>query len=248
MPSTTTQSYNANIHALKQYLLPEALRSLLLTQFPANMLHMKNIIFDFDGTIANSLLALAEIIEKLAPIYHFQAITPDILPQLRTMPAQQILTYLKIKPWLVPILMIVVRYQLQKKIPQMTLQPGLDSLFKRLTKHTANIGILSSNSKKNIEQFLSQHPINPIKYIHVEKYRLSKHRALRSLLRKHNFQTSNTCYVVDEMRDIEAAQALGITSIAVTWGYNTSEALAAAKPDFLVHTPEALEKILLSKA
>ncbi len=188
-------------------------------------MQQKHIIFDFDGTMADSLLALAEITQQLAPIYHFCRITPDMLPKLRTMPAQQILTYLHIKPWLVPILMIAVRRKLHHTIPDMALQKGFNALLKKLPSVSASIGILSSNSKTNIYQFLSQHQLKQIDYVHVEKYKLSKQKALRRLLKKNNFQASNTYYVVDEVRDIEAAKAVGITSVAVTWGYNSLEAL-----------------------
>ncbi|MDF1677869.1 MAG: HAD hydrolase-like protein [Legionellaceae bacterium] len=205
----------------------------------------KHIIFDFDGTLADSLQALAKVTQVLAPIYHFQAISPELLPELRTMPAQQIINYLGIKPWLVPILMIAVRRRLLAQIPSMRLQPGLGTLFDPLSKHTSSIGILSSNSKKNIAQFLSQHNIRQVNYIHVEKHRLSKRHALKHLMKKNQFHAKDTYYVVDEVRDIEAAKTLGITSIAVTWGYNTKEALQKAEPTFLVETPKALKETLI---
>ncbi|MCH9756094.1 MAG: HAD hydrolase-like protein [Gammaproteobacteria bacterium] len=205
----------------------------------------KHIIFDFDGTIADSLLALSDITQQLAPLYRFQPITPDMLPEIRQMPAQHILTYLKIKPWLTPILMMAVRQRLRAQIPYMKLQPGLRPLFKALPEYTLSIGILSSNSKKNIQRFLSQHQLKQFDYIHVEKYRLSKLRALHHLFKAKHLIASNTCYVVDEVRDIEAAQSIGITSIAVTWGYNDKTALARAKPDFIVDTPHELETVLM---
>jgi len=45
-------------------------------------------------------------------------------------------------------------------------------------------------------------------------------------------------YVGDEIRDIRAARKVGIAVAAVTWGFNSQEALAAENPDFLVDSPE----------
>jgi len=53
-------------------------------------------------------------------------------------------------------------------------------------------------------------------------------------------------YVCDEVRDIEAARKSGISSIAVTWGYNTKDALIKENPDFLANTPDELRDIIIS--
>jgi phosphoglycolate phosphatase len=49
-----------------------------------------------------------------------------------------------------------------------------------------------------------------------------------------------TTSIGDEVRDIEAARALGVNSLAVTWGYAAAAALEAAQPTRLVHAPAEL--------
>ena len=49
-----------------------------------------------------------------------------------------------------------------------------------------------------------------------------------------------TTSIGDEVRDIEAARALGICSLAVTWGYATAPALEAAQPTRPAHAPAEL--------
>jgi pyrophosphatase PpaX len=51
-------------------------------------------------------------------------------------------------------------------------------------------------------------------------------------------------YVGDSPADIQAAKAAGVDSIAVTWGVFPEEALAAEKPDKLVHTIPELAEVL----
>jgi len=54
-------------------------------------------------------------------------------------------------------------------------------------------------------------------------------------------------YVGDAVVDIEAAQAAGMVSIAVTWGAGEEGALRAARPDHLVHTAYELADLLVGR-
>jgi phosphoglycolate phosphatase len=49
-----------------------------------------------------------------------------------------------------------------------------------------------------------------------------------------------TTSVGDEVRDVEAARSLGVSTLAVTWGYATASALEAAQPTRIVHAPAEL--------
>ena len=50
----------------------------------------------------------------------------------------------------------------------------------------------------------------------------------------------------DEIRDIDAAKKTGIKVIAVGWGFNSQEALAAQNPNFLIERPQELIEIMNS--
>jgi len=52
---------------------------------------------------------------------------------------------------------------------------------------------------------------------------------------------SEVAYVGDEVRDVEAAREVGVTSIAVSWGYAERAALTALEPSYLVNEPLELE-------
>ena len=54
-----------------------------------------------------------------------------------------------------------------------------------------------------------------------------------------------TAYVGDAAVDIQAGQAAGMATVAVTWGAGTREALAAAAPDDTATTVAQLQAILL---
>jgi phosphoglycolate phosphatase-like HAD superfamily hydrolase len=65
-------------------------------------------------------------------------------------------------------------------------------------------------------------------------------------LRKESLNPEEVVYVGDETRDIEAAKKSQIKVIAVTWGFNSKQVLAAQNPDFLIDRPEELIKVIES--
>jgi len=69
----------------------------------------------------------------------------------------------------------------------------------------------------------------------------TKTALLRRLLEEQSLDAATTFMVGDRNFDIEAARANGVTPIAVTYGYGTSEELASARPD---HTCHAVEDLL----
>jgi phosphoglycolate phosphatase len=69
----------------------------------------------------------------------------------------------------------------------------------------------------------------------------TKTALLRRLLEEQSLDPVATTMVGDRNFDIEAARANGVTSIAVSYGYGTSEELASARPD---HTCPAVEDLL----
>jgi phosphoglycolate phosphatase len=72
----------------------------------------------------------------------------------------------------------------------------------------------------------------------------TKTALLRRLLEEQSLDPVSTFMVGDRNFDVEAARANGVTSIAVTYGYGTSEELASARPDHTCHTVEDLLPIL----
>ncbi len=72
----------------------------------------------------------------------------------------------------------------------------------------------------------------------------SKTALLRRLMEEHALDPATTFMIGDRHFDIEAARANGVTSIAVSYGYGTSEELEAARPDHTCHAVEDLLPLL----
>jgi phosphoglycolate phosphatase len=64
------------------------------------------------------------------------------------------------------------------------------------------------------------------------------------LLRDNNLKINQTISVGDEVRDIEAAQSIGMRAVAVTWGFAREVDLKNMKPTALTNSPKELLSIL----
>ena len=69
---------------------------------------------------------------------------------------------------------------------------------------------------------------------------------INNVLRQKHFQPESVIYVGDETRDIESAKKANIKVIAVSWGFNSPEALSKQNPDFLIHHPHELLAVMKS--
>jgi phosphoglycolate phosphatase len=74
----------------------------------------------------------------------------------------------------------------------------------------------------------------------------SKTALLRRLIAEQSLDPATTVMVGDRHFDIEAARANGVTSIAVTYGYGSSEELELARPGYTCNTVEDLLPIFSS--
>ena len=114
-------------------------------------------------------------------------------------------------------------------------------ILEKLTQANFTLGILTSNSVENVSTWLNLHKMNHFfEFIHAESHYFSKKNLLRKTLKKYKIDKSQTYYICDETRDIDAANQNGIKSIAVTWGYNSEKTLLEFKPSFVVKEPKNL--------
>lgn len=69
---------------------------------------------------------------------------------------------------------------------------------------------------------------------------------LLKLIEQFDVDPRRTIYIGDMVADVEVGRGAGATTVAVTWGAGKREALAAAKPDYLIDNPMMLHSIVNS--
>lgn len=203
---------------------------------------MAGIIFDLDGTIADSFDHVAAFMAKQAGIKHLNPIEKNLL---RGMSMVGMARRLGFHWWHGPMLLHKGRREMSKNMHLFKSFPGIPDLIKKLHAEGHELFVLSSNSKKNIKYFLKHQKLE--KYF-VDYYGgigvFSKTPALRRLLKDHEIDVKDAVYIGDEVRDIEAARAIGLRIIAVSWGFASRDNLVAAKPMQVIDSSDELIDIL----
>ncbi len=199
------------------------------------------IIFDFDGTIADSLPTLLECLNNNAAYYGYKKINdPDMF---RDKNMQEVMRELGITFLKLPLVVRAIRKEIGLKITHIKTFPGMEQVLKQLHEQGISLGILTSNSQENVKIFLQANNMDFFNIVYGNSRIFGKGKILGNLIKKYNLDTS-TIYVGDETRDIEAAKENNIRCIGVTWGYNTAQALQEKKPDYIIAKPEELLEVV----
>lgn len=201
-----------------------------------------NVIFDFDGTIANTLPILIEVAEQWAVTE--MPLTVELVEELRGMPAQHALKRVGIPLRKVPTLVTRGRKELISRLADAKPFSGMLDVIKELSK-TCTLYVMSSNSDDNINHFLKSYGVYKyFKSVHGNVSVFGKTKVLKKIIKSENLDKSRSIYVGDEVRDIEAAHKIDLKVASVTWGYNNKKILSQYKPDFLIERPQDLLKVI----
>ncbi|WP_341734932.1 HAD-IA family hydrolase [Microcoleus sp. EPA2] len=205
---------------------------------------LKVIIFDFDGTLADTIDVLLSITNRLSVEFGFKSATKEELAQLSTLTPWQLLTYSGISLFKLPVLIRKLKAELRKEIPNIQLFAGIKEVLLELKTQGFTLGIITSNSRENVLVSMKNNGLEGVFDFIDSATTFGKHKIIYRWLRRENFNPEQVVYVGDEIRDIEAAKRTGIKVIAVSWGFNSQSALAAHYPDFLIEHPQELIGII----
>ncbi len=205
----------------------------------------ETVIFDFDGTIADTLEEVRLVVNRLSVEHDFKSVSSEELHEMRKLTLSQILKTLGISKMLLPIMLAKGTKQLRAKIYDIALIEGMKEVISMVRGKAKIVGILTSNSKENVELFLEKNDLVGIFDFIKSSSKLSgKAKCLKQIMKNTQSDPSNTIYIGDEVRDIEACKKVKLPIISVTWGFNATEVLHEHNPDFLVNTTKQLTDCL----
>jgi phosphoglycolate phosphatase len=198
------------------------------------------LIFDFDGTIADTHHYLIKISNQLSSEFHYKTIPPGEIPLLKNKTSQEVIQHLKVPMLKIPAIIAKAKKLFYENMDSLDPFAGLTEVLDQLKSKNITMGILSSNTAANIHRFLQTHQLDIFDFIHTTSNVWSKNIVLAKLLRDKKLAVKDTIYIGDEIRDIVAAQRLNLRVAAVTWGYNSSDSLRRHHPTFLIDKPAEL--------
>jgi phosphoglycolate phosphatase len=201
----------------------------------------KVIIFDFDGTIADSHDLLLEITNRLSEEFGYQPVEPKDLLQLKNLSSKEIVDRSKIPIFKLPFLLRRVKLEVNKQIAQLKPIPGIEKSLFELKKRGYQLGIITSNTRDNVSAFLENNQLQELfNFVYATPSIFGKHKTIKRFLLQNQIDPHKAIYVGDETRDVNAARASNVKVIAVGWGFNSSQVLAEYEPDFSIERPEQL--------
>jgi len=203
----------------------------------------KLLLFDFDGTVADTFQCGLEILNLMAPEFGYRRLEGADVHRARDMRTRELMKFLGIPATRMPKISKRGKEELNKRMDQIQPFPRMVEIVRNLHAEGFQLGILTSNSEENVAEFLKKFGLELFDFVCTSSKLTGKARVIRRILKGHKLKPKQVLLVGDEVRDIEAAQETGIHMAAVTWGYNSRKSLCALNPDHLVESPEELREL-----
>jgi len=191
------------------------------------------VIFDFDGTLADTFPWFVSVFDAVADKYGFRRIDKSEIEVYRGLDARQIVKRLGVPFWKLPFVAAHMRTLIARDIEQVALFPGIPELLERLHSEGVLLAVVSSNSEANVRHVLGARISSLIQRFECGSSMYGKASRFKRVLRLTRVPAQSALSVGDELRALAAARVVGIPFGAVTWGFTTPNALEAGSPDHL---------------
>ena len=207
------------------------------------------IIFDFDGTLADSERLMFDSLNALSGEFGFPLLMEDEIPRLRKMSVYEFAS----KRLRIPLWNLWKLLRLEKRGKQefafragaLHIFPGIADVVAHLRESGRTVGIISSAAQDIVEKVASDGGIE-VDFINASTGILGKARVIRRALRKYEIPGNRAVYVGDEIRDVRASKKAGVGMLAVSWGLNDEASLRKVGAD-VARTPQELLKKLMEQ-
>jgi phosphoglycolate phosphatase len=203
------------------------------------------IVFDFDGTLADSLSVMLDIYnQEMAPKWGLKPVTAEDWHMLRQSSMTKGMRYIGVKPYQIARLLTEGRRLVKAHAHEIKLFPGVVELIEQLVGDGHTLYALSTNDQALIREVLAEAGI--AEYIDVLKSPrvFGKANSLRRLLKQTGTDPVDAWMIGDEVRDMVAAKRVGMNALAVTWGFQPEITLAALQPEAIAHELNDIPKLI----
>lgn len=211
---------------------------------------MKNIMFDVDGTIfdtvegvsASILYALEKMGEKPLPAETLRKfIGPPLIDGFMQFAgfseekANTAIAYYR-------------EFYTPKGVYMAKLYDGIESLFSDLYNAGKNLFVISSKPTVFVQKLFAKYSIDKyfkdIAEVRFDNCEISKADLIESVIKKYGLDISDTVMIGDRKFDIDGAKEIGVRSIGVTYGFGSRDELLRHGADFIADSAEEIKKYI----
>ena len=201
----------------------------------------KYVVFDFDGSLADTIDLSIRLYNKVAPEYNCKTVDPADRYLLASRNPKELMHEAGITGIKLTKLVLHVRKELGRHIHETEPAPGIIPALEEIRGAGYRLGVLTSNSRENVDRFCNNNfKPGTFDFIYSGRNIFGKDRVIRRMLDRENIAVDRVVYVGDETRDIEACKKARVPVIAVCWGLSRREPLASLHPDRIADKPEEL--------
>lgn len=207
------------------------------------MTEITHVIFDFDGTIADSFHVFIDVAKELFDID--EALTDEFLEELRGLRRDEVMERLDITRLQALWSYREGRRMFTDRMDEVNVFEGMPDVLDAL-QHSYTLGVLTDNDEDVVKDFLASHDLPDFAFVMESSVFQSKTWSLQEVIRREGVEAEQIVYVGDQITDIESAHRAGCEAIGVDWGYNTGTLLESADPERLASSPEELSSMIQS--
>ncbi len=204
-----------------------------------------NLIFDFDGTIADTFSPTVKLLEKDFRQWGDRFNKAETIKDLRSLSIGEIIQTIPGGWWKFTYLLLKTKRKIKKMMPKIEAYPGIIYTLRSLHENGYPLFIVTSNEVANVKKFLHRYNLDNV-FISVisTKGLFKKARTLKKVLKKYQLPLKKTFYIGDEIRDIQACKKINLKIISVSYGFNSEAGLQRHRPNYLVKKPTNLLSLL----
>lgn len=208
---------------------------------------LRNVLFDLDGTLADSSDGIVRsIAHALAELGHVVPTVDELQvcvgPDIRLSFARLLET--EDRNAVERALGIYRARYAESGVFESAVFEGVPEMLAELRSRRLRLFVATSKPKPFAEKLVGHlglgHAFEAVHGPDLQGYRSSKPELLGHLVESHALVPRETVVVGDRGHDVEGARAVGLRSVAVTYGYGTREELEQAAPDLLCSAPHAI--------
>jgi phosphoglycolate phosphatase len=144
----------------------------------------KTIIFDFDGTIADSFDIIENILINLSGEFGYRKPTEEEIEEFKTKHPKEIMKILGLSAYKAPFLLLRVKSEMQKRITDIKPIHGMAKALTRLKSNGYTLGIVTSNGEKNVQLFLEENNPKVFDFVQTESSLFDKAKGTYSGIKK----------------------------------------------------------------
>lgn len=212
----------------------------LLTAMPYSLA-----IFDLDGTLADSFPWFLRNVNGVADRFGFRRMADDEVDELRHAGSREIIRRLEVPVWKLPGIARHMRRMKACHIDGIPLFPGVEPMLRSLRDGGLTLALVSSDHETNARRQLGE-AAALFSHFDCGASLFGKAAKFRRVVKRAGFAAAQAISIGDEVRDIEAARAAGISCAAVMWGYAAPNALRALGPELVFERMEDIAARLIA--